>query len=58
MTRASEAFRAQGLHTASLSVTVANEAAYRLYCRLGFGLKKEFAAHAWVRPPARIELPA
>jgi ribosomal protein S18 acetylase RimI-like enzyme len=58
MTRALEAFRAQGLKTASLSVTVANEPAHRLYCRLGFRLKKEFAAHAWVRPPARIELPA
>ena len=21
-------------------------------------LRKEFAAHAWVRPPARIEIPA
>jgi ribosomal protein S18 acetylase RimI-like enzyme len=58
VTRALEAFRAQGLATASLSVTVANEPAYRLYRRLGFRLKKEFAAHAWVRPPARIELPA
>ena len=57
MTRALEAFRSQGLSTASLSVTVANEPAYRLYQRLGFRLKKEFAAHAWVRPPARIELP-
>jgi ribosomal protein S18 acetylase RimI-like enzyme len=57
MTRALEAFRAQGLRTASLSVTVANEPAYRLYRRLGFRLKKEFAAHAWTRPPARIELP-
>jgi ribosomal protein S18 acetylase RimI-like enzyme len=58
MTRALEAFRAQGLASASLSVTVANEPAYRLYRRLGFRLKKEFAAHAWVRPPARIELPS
>jgi ribosomal protein S18 acetylase RimI-like enzyme len=57
MTRALEALRSQGLATASLSVTVANEPAYRLYQRLGFRLKKEFAAHAWVRPPARIELP-
>jgi ribosomal protein S18 acetylase RimI-like enzyme len=58
MTRALDAFRAQGLASASLSVTVANEPAYRLYHRLGFRLKKEFAAHAWVRPPARIELPS
>jgi ribosomal protein S18 acetylase RimI-like enzyme len=58
MTRALEAFRVQGLRTASLSVTLANEPAYRLYRRLGFRLKKEFAAHAWVKPPARIELPA
>jgi ribosomal protein S18 acetylase RimI-like enzyme len=57
MTRALEAFRLQGLATASLSVTVDNLPAYRLYRRLGFRLKKEFAAHAWVRPPARIELP-
>jgi len=52
------AFRRQGLTTASLSVTVDNHRAYRLYQRLGFRLRKEFAAHAWVRPPARIELPA
>jgi ribosomal protein S18 acetylase RimI-like enzyme len=58
VTAALEAFRRQGLSTASLSVTVANERAYRLYDRLGFRLKKAFAAHAWVRPPARIELPA
>lgn len=53
-----EAFRRQGLGYASLSVTVANRRAYTLYERLGFRLRKEFAAHAWVRPPARIELPA
>jgi ribosomal protein S18 acetylase RimI-like enzyme len=52
------AFERQGLTTASLSVTVDNHRAYRLYQRLGFRLRKEFAAHAWVRPPARIELPA
>jgi len=51
-------FRRQGLATASLSVTLENDRAYRLYQRLGFRLRKEFAAHAWVRPPARIELPA
>lgn len=52
-----EAFRGEGLTTASLSVTVGNDRACRLYSRLGFRLRKEFAAHAWVRPPARIELP-
>jgi ribosomal protein S18 acetylase RimI-like enzyme len=58
MTSALAAFRNQGLGTASLSVTRDNRRAYRLYQRLGFRLRKEFAAHAWVRPPARIELPA
>jgi ribosomal protein S18 acetylase RimI-like enzyme len=52
------AFAREGLATASLSVTVDNRRAYELYVRLGFRLRKEFAAHAWVRPPARIELPA
>lgn len=52
------AFRHQGLESASLSVTVENSAAYRLYTRLGFHLRKRFAAHAWVRPPLRLELPA
>jgi GNAT superfamily N-acetyltransferase len=50
--------RREGMSAASLSVTVDNRAAYRLYERLGFRLHKEFAAHAWVRPPARITLPA
>ena len=58
MTAALRALRHQGLATASLSVTVDNTRAYQLYERLGFRLRKEFAAHAWVRPPARIELPA
>lgn len=58
MTSALAAFRKEGLSTASLSVTFDNRRAYRLYERLGFRLRKEFAAHAWVRPPARIELPA
>lgn len=58
MTSALAAFRAQGLTSASLSVTVGNERAYRLYERLGFRVRREFAAHAWARPPARIELPA
>jgi ribosomal protein S18 acetylase RimI-like enzyme len=54
---AMQAMRKQGLTTASLSVTLDNHHAYRLYQRLGFRLRKEFAAHAWVRPPARIDLP-
>ena len=58
MSSALAAFRNEGLASASLSVTFDNRRAYRLYERLGFRLRKEFAAHAWVRPPARIELPA
>jgi ribosomal protein S18 acetylase RimI-like enzyme len=58
MTSALSAFRKEGLATASLSVTYDNHRAYRLYQRLGFRLRKEFAAHAWARPPARIDLPA
>lgn len=53
-----QGLRGRGLTTASLSVTVGNDRACRLYARLGFRLRKEFAAHAWVRPPARIRLPA
>jgi ribosomal protein S18 acetylase RimI-like enzyme len=52
------AFRERGLASATLSVTAANARAYRLYERLGFGVQREFAAHAWVRPPDRIELGA
>lgn len=58
MATALHRFREQGLETASLSVTRDNRSAYRLYESLGFELRKEFAAHAWVRPPARIDLPA
>jgi len=58
MATALRAFRAQGLESATLSVTVANERAHRLYERLGFRVHREFGAHAWARPPARIELPA
>lgn len=58
MSSALESFRRQGLTTASLSVTVDNRQAYRLYMRLGFRLRKPFGAHAWVRPPAQISLPA
>jgi len=53
-----EAFRRGGLKTASLSVTIGNHGAYSLYERLGFELHREFAAHAWARPPARVEMPA
>jgi len=53
-----ETFRQQGLTTASLSVTVDNVRAYGLYEKLGFRLRKEFSAHAWARPPARILLPS
>jgi ribosomal protein S18 acetylase RimI-like enzyme len=58
MAAALRSFREQGLETASLSVTLDNHAAYSLYLSLGFHLRKEFAAQAWVRPPARIPLPA
>jgi ribosomal protein S18 acetylase RimI-like enzyme len=58
MAAALRAFCAQGVQTASLSVTVDNVRAHRLYDALGFELRKEFAAHAWVRPPARIDVPA
>lgn len=53
-----KALRQQGLSTASLSVTEHNTRAYALYERLGFRRHRTFAAHAWVRPPARIALPA
>lgn len=49
-------FREQGLESATLSVTVANDRARRLYELLGFRVQRSFAAHAWVRPPAQIEL--
>lgn len=51
-------FRELGLSSATLSVTVANDRAHRLYELLGFRVQRAFAAHAWARPPARIELPA
>jgi ribosomal protein S18 acetylase RimI-like enzyme len=58
MNAALRGFRDEGLETASLSVTVENQRAYQLYRGLGFAVRKEFAAHAWVRPPALLELPA
>jgi ribosomal protein S18 acetylase RimI-like enzyme len=51
-------FREQGLASATLSVTASNERAHRLYERLGFSVQRAFAAHAWARPPAAIELSA
>jgi ribosomal protein S18 acetylase RimI-like enzyme len=57
VTRALVAFRDQGLASATLSVTVANEQAHRLYEVLGFRVARVFAAHAWARPPARVEPP-
>lgn len=53
-----DAFRRQGLASATLSVTATNERAHRLYERLGFTVQRAFAAHAWARPPAGIELEA
>jgi ribosomal protein S18 acetylase RimI-like enzyme len=58
MVEALRAFRREGLSHASLSVTVDNRHAYRLYERLDFRVRRPFAAHAWLRPPARIGLPA
>ena len=56
--RALAAFREQGLVSVTLSVTASNERAHRLYERLGFSVQRAFAAHAWARPPAGIELHA
>jgi ribosomal protein S18 acetylase RimI-like enzyme len=56
LTTALRAFHEQGLASATLSVTAANDRAHRLYERLGFRVRRSFGAHAWVRPPARIEL--
>ena len=58
VSRALQAFRAEGLASATLSVTASNERAHRLYERLGFTVQRAFAAHAWARPPAGIELEA
>jgi len=56
--RALGSFRAHGLASATLSVTASNGRAHCLYERLGFGVERAFAAHAWARPPAQIELHA
>lgn len=58
MLTALQAFDREGLATATLSVTADNERAHRLYVLLGFGVLREFGAHAWLRPPGRIELPS
>jgi ribosomal protein S18 acetylase RimI-like enzyme len=58
VTVALRSFGEQGLASATLSVTVANRRAHRLYELLGFRVQRAFGAHAWARPPARIELPA
>lgn len=56
--RALASFQRAGLASASLSVTVDNRRAYGIYEALGFRVRKEFGAHAWVRPPARLAVPA
>jgi ribosomal protein S18 acetylase RimI-like enzyme len=56
MLTALRAFDRQGLSTATLSVTADNEPAHHLYELLGFRVHREFAAHAWLRPPGRIDL--
>jgi len=50
-------FARRGLTVASLSVTVSNARAYRLYERLGFRVQHAFAAYAWARPPLRVLVP-
>jgi len=56
MIAALDALKRAGVAVSSLSVTVGNRRAYRLYERLGFGSRRSFAAHAWARPPDRVEL--
>lgn len=58
VSRALRSFREQGLASATLSVTASNARAHRLYERFGFEVQRAFAAHAWARPPAAIELRA
>lgn len=57
MLTALRAFDREGLDSATLSVTADNQPARRLYDLLGFDVLREFGAHAWLRPPARIDLP-
>jgi len=40
-------FAAHGCNSASLTVTAANEAALRLYEKVGFVRRRQFAAHVW-----------
>ena len=57
VTAALRAFAEQGLDAATLSVTVGNTRAHRLYELLGFRVHRAFAAHAWARPPFDIQVP-
>lgn len=41
------ALASHGCRSASLTVTTANQAAVRLYQRMGFVNRREFAAHVW-----------
>ena len=45
--RSLTALAAQGCKSVSLTVTSANDAAVRLYQRMGFNTRREFAAHVW-----------
>ncbi len=47
MRRSLDALTAAGCKLATLTVTTANSRAVRLYERLGFTKRKEFAAHVW-----------
>jgi ribosomal protein S18 acetylase RimI-like enzyme len=47
MRRSLLALAAHGCRSASLTVTTANEAALRLYQRMGFVKRRDFAAHVW-----------
>jgi ribosomal protein S18 acetylase RimI-like enzyme len=45
--RSLTALAAHGCHNASLTVTAANESALRLYARIGFQKRRDFAAYVW-----------
>ncbi len=47
MRRSLKALAEHGCHTASLTVTAANHSAIRLYERLGFRNRRDFAAYVW-----------